>query len=185
MPNKSASVTLTLKITSFIVRLLLNIIFYILVVIMIVSFSKKAYEFTYQLYGPVAVASEANAQRVILQIKKGDSSMDVASKLENLRAIKNKFSFYLKMKLEHYVIMPGTFELYTDMTYDEILAIITDYSASIIKEEDTEEEDGTSSGGDTTTPGHDTTASPGSDAGSDAGTEAGSETDGETGGGTQ
>lgn len=137
MPNKSASVKLTLKITSFIMRLLLNIVFYILVVILIIGFSKKAYEFTYQLYGPVAAASEENAQRVILQIKKGDSSMDVAKKLENLKAIQDKYSFYLKMKLEHYVIMPGTFELYTDMTYDEILEVISDYSASIIKEEDT------------------------------------------------
>lgn len=152
MANKSTTVKLTLKITSFILRLLLNTIFYILVVIMIINFSKMAYQFTYQLYGPVAVDSKANANRVILQIKKGESTMDIAKKLETLRAIKNKYSFYMKVKLQNDVIMPGTYELFTDMTYNEILAVITDYSASIIKDEDTGGTKGSTTGTPTVSP---------------------------------
>lgn len=137
MTNKSTTMKLTLKITSFIFRLLLNIVFYILVVIMIVNVSKMAYEFTYQLYGPDTVEPVGQGTPVVFQIKKGESSMDIASKLELNRVIKNKYSFYLKVKLNDYVIMPGTYEISTDMTYDEIITVITDYSASIIKTDET------------------------------------------------
>jgi UPF0755 protein len=134
MATKSTTVKLTLKITSFVLRLLLNIMFYILVVFLVINVSKKAYEFTYQLYGPDTV-DEAPGREIIFQIKKGESTMDVASKLELNLAIENKYSFYLKTKLQNLVIMAGTYIINSSMTYDEILAIITDYSASIIKEE--------------------------------------------------
>lgn len=136
MANKSTAVKLTLKITSFILRLLLNIIFYILVVVVIVNVSKMAYEFTYQLYGPDTVDAPGTGSPIIFQINKGESTMDIASKLEVNRAIENKYSFYLKAKFENKVIMPGMYQIATDMTYDEIFAVITDYTQSIIKEED-------------------------------------------------
>lgn len=151
MANKSTTVKLTLKITSFVLRLLLNIIFYTLVVIVIINASKMAFKFAYQLYGPDTVDAPGSGRRIILQIKKGDSSMDVAKKLQNVRAIKNEYSFYLKTKLQNYVIMPGTYELRSDMTYKEILAVITDYSASIVKEDDSGTEGTDSSGTDTGT----------------------------------
>ncbi|MDF2612194.1 MAG: hypothetical protein K0R92_3668 [Lachnospiraceae bacterium] len=113
----------------------MNIIFYVLVVILIINVSKKAYEFTYQLYGPDTVDA-APGRDIILQIKQGESSMDVASKLELNQAIDNKYSFYFKTKLQNLSIMPGTYEINSSMTYEEILAVITDYSASIVKDED-------------------------------------------------
>lgn len=134
MATKSTAAKLTLKITSFILRLLLNIMFYIVVVVLIINVSKKAYEFTYQLYGPATV-DEAPGREIIFEISKGDSSMDIASKLELNRAIENKYSFYFKIKLSEYVIMPGTYKINSSMTYDEILTIITDYSASLVQEE--------------------------------------------------
>ncbi len=139
MANKSTSMKLTLKITSFIVRMLLNIMFYIVIVIMIINVSKLAFDFTYQLYGPDRANPIGTGKELIFQIKKGETTMDVASKLELSQAIRNKYSFYLKTKLEDKVIMPGTYEISTDMTYDEILAIITDYSASIIKDDEVSE----------------------------------------------
>jgi UPF0755 protein len=136
MANKSTTVKLTLKITSFVLRLFLNIIFYILVVILIINVSKMAYAFTYQLYGPDTLDPVGSGRKIILQIKKGESTMDIASKLELNRAIKNKYSFWLKTKLQEYLIMPGTYEIYSDMTYKQILAVITDYSESLTHEED-------------------------------------------------
>ena len=136
MANNSAAFKLTLKVTSFIARLLLNIIFYILVVILIFNFSKTAFDFTYQLYGPVTVDRQGEGRQVSFQIAKGESTMDIAGKLEHNRVITNQYSFYLMIKLENSVIMPGTYELSTDMTYKEIIAVITDYSNSITKEED-------------------------------------------------
>lgn len=138
MATKSTAVKLTLKITSFIVRLLLNIIFYILVVFLIINFSKSAYAFAYQIYGPVTM-DEAPGREVIFQIKKGDSKMDIATRLQTYRVIENKYPFYLKTKLTEYVIMPGTYVINSAMTYEEILAVITDYSQSIVKDEDSEQ----------------------------------------------
>jgi UPF0755 protein len=151
MSNKSATLKLALKITSFVVRLLLNIIFYILVVILIINVSKMAFEFTYELYGPVTV-DKAPGREVIIQIKKGESTMDVASKLELNLAIKNKYSFWLKTKLENMSIMPGTYRINSSMTYKEILSVITDYSSSETQEDDAgTETDKTSSSNGTNT----------------------------------
>lgn len=136
MATNSTSTKVTLKITSFILRLLLNIIFYIIAIILIVNVSKMAYGFTYELYGPVS-AEAAPGRDIIFQIKKGESTMDIASKLQLNRAIVNKYSFYVKAKLQNLVIMPGTYNINSSMNYKEILNIITDYSASIIQEEDT------------------------------------------------
>lgn len=139
MATKSTSIKVTLKITSFILRLLLNIIFYIIAVIAIVNVSKKAFDFTYQIYGPVSVEA-APGREIIIQIKKGEGTMDVAKKLELRKAIVDKNSFYLKVKLQNLKIMPGTYVINSSMTYNEILDIITDYSASIIQEESMEDE---------------------------------------------
>ncbi len=139
MTNKSATMKLTLKVTSFIARLLLNVAFYILVIVLIINFSKIAYQFTYELYGPVTVAEKGKGTTIEFSIDKGESTMEVASKLEMSRVIENKYSFYLKTKLGSYVLMPGTYEISNDMTYNEILNVITDYSKSS-KTEDGEEE---------------------------------------------
>ncbi|HHV10284.1 MAG TPA: endolytic transglycosylase MltG [Clostridiales bacterium] len=138
MANKSATMKLTLKVTSFIARILLNVAFYTLVVVLIINFSKLVYDFTYQLYGPVTVSAEGEGTSVVFSIDKGESTMDVASKLEVSRLIKNKYAFYLKTKLGNHVIMPGAYELSTDMTYSEILGVITDYSNSIHSEKNSE-----------------------------------------------
>lgn len=137
MATKSTSAKATLKITSFIIRLLMNIMFYVLVVFLIVTISREAFQFTYELYGPVTVDEEPGRD-ILFQIKKGESSMEVASKLELYRAIGNKYSFFLKTKLENAQIMPGTYEINSSMTYDEILDIITDYSKSIVQDENAE-----------------------------------------------
>ena len=110
MATNSTSVKATLKITSFIIRLLMNIMFYVLVAFLIVNVSKQAFQFTYQLYGPVAVEKEPGRD-LIIQIKKGESTMDIASKLEVNRVIVNKYSFYVKTKIEDDTIMPGTYEI--------------------------------------------------------------------------
>jgi UPF0755 protein len=128
----------------------MNIVFYILVVILIINVSKYAYVFTYQLYGPDAV-DPAPGRDIIVQIKKGESSMDIASKLALTHTIENKYSFYMKTKLQNFSIMPGTYEINSSMTYSEILAIITDYSASIVKDEETDTEAGTTDTTDTET----------------------------------
>lgn len=123
MASKSTSQN-TLKILSFIIRMLLNIIFYIAVIYFIAKISQLTYNFTYQIFGQVT-KEEAPGRDVEIGIKKGESTMNVASKLEVNRVIVNKYSFYVKAKLKKYVIMPGVYTVNTSMTYDEIFSIIT------------------------------------------------------------
>ena len=134
MAGKSTSMKVTFKVVSFILRLLLNIVLYILVIMLIVTASRKAYNFAYQLYGPVTV-DEVPGREKPIQIRQGEGTMDVASKLELNRLVVDKNSFYVKAKFQDAIIIPGTYMLNTSMTYDEILDIITDYSKSIIQEE--------------------------------------------------
>ena len=150
MSDKSTSVKVTLKVSSVILRMLLNIVFYSLVVIAVIYVSKQAFNFTYQLYGPVTV-DEAPGRVIRIQIKKGDSTMDVATKLELNRAIVNKYSFLFKTKLQGLSIMAGSYEINSSMTYDEILDIITDYSKSYIQEEVTESDENKETGENTDT----------------------------------
>lgn len=139
MASSSTGFKITFKITSFILRLLLNIIFIVLVAVCVIYGSKAAYNFTYQLYGPVTVDREPG-RKVYIEISKGESTMEVARKLELYRVIENKYSFYVKAKLQKEVIMPGKYEVNSSMTYDEILDVITDYSKSLVQTEQPETE---------------------------------------------
>ncbi len=124
MTSKPTTARLVLKITSFILRLLLNILFYTIAVILIVRASNITYDFCYQIFGQVTVSQEPGRD-IKFQVNKGESTMNVASKLEINSIIVNKYSFYVKAKLKKHTIMPGTYTLNTSMTYDEIFAIIT------------------------------------------------------------
>ena len=132
--GKSASTSLILKVTNAILRVLLNIIFYTAVVYVIVTASKYVYSFSYQVFGSVPAAEEPGKD-IDFQIAKGESTMDIANKLEFNGLIVNKYSFYVKTKLKDYNIYPGTFILNTSMDYDDILTEITDQKNSIVKEE--------------------------------------------------
>lgn len=124
MTSKPTTAQLVFKISSFILRTLLNVLFYTVIVIVTIRACKIAYDFSYQVFGQVA-ASEEPGRDVEIQIKKGESTMNIASKLDLNKVIVNKYSFYLKAKLKGHNLMPGTYILNTSMTYDEIFTIIT------------------------------------------------------------
>lgn len=137
MSTKTANVKIALKIASFILRLTLNTLFYVLVIYLVVQLSTEAYSFSYQIFGNVAVDEAPGREREI-QIRKGESTMSVANKLEVTHMVKNKYAFYLKVKLKEVSIMPGTYLLNSSMTYDEILDVITDQANSLEPEESLE-----------------------------------------------
>lgn len=133
MASKSAKTKFILNIISFVLHILLNIIFYAIVILVIVRFSTVAYNFAYQIYGNVAV-DESPGRDVTVQIKKGESTMALARKLEYSRVILNKDSFYIRAKLsidKNQPILPGTYLLNTSMNYEQIIAVITDANANI------------------------------------------------------
>jgi UPF0755 protein len=135
------------------VRILLNfalgiltigiaVIFYAVVVYGIKKAANYSYDFAYQLFGNTTVEA-APGRDVKVTILKGESSMNIASKLEDAKLVTSKYSFYLKLKMKDYEIMPGTFELNTSMTYDDILQVITDYGQSIDAETTVEDVEST------------------------------------------
>ncbi len=135
------------------VRILLNfalgiltigiaVIFYAVVVYGIKKAANYSYDFAYQLFGNTTVEA-APGRDVKVTILKGESSMNIASKLEDAKLVTSKYSFYLKLKLKDYEIMPGTFVLNTSMTYDDILKVITDYGQSIDAETTVEDVEST------------------------------------------
>lgn len=132
--GRSTSTSLILKITNAILRVCLNIIFYAAVIWVIITASRYVYSFSYQMFGSVPAAEEPGKD-IDFQIASGESTMDIANKLEFNGLILNKYSFYLKTKLKDYNIYPGTYILNTSMDYDDILTEITDQKNSIVKEE--------------------------------------------------
>lgn len=135
--SNTTTAKLVFKVTSSLVRMFLNILFYIIVVMLVIKAGTLTYGFAYQIFGSVSAEAEPGRD-VEFQIKKGESTMDVANKLEVSKLIVNKYSFYLKTKLKESNIMPGTFVLNTSMDYDEVLETITDLNNSIAEEETVE-----------------------------------------------
>ncbi len=116
----------------------INVIFYVFVFNKISDIADTSYDISYRVFGDEP-AGTGEGKPVKVQILKGESSMNIASKLEDAKIIPDKYSFYLKLKLKDYEIMPGTYELNTSMTYNEILDVITTYSNSVDEEKSVEE----------------------------------------------
>ena len=133
MAQKSDGAKIAIDVFGFILHLLLNIIFYAVVIFVIYKVGMTAKDFCYQVFGAYTMDAEPGINMEIV-IEDGASTMEVAAALEQYRVIPNRYSFYLKVQLMGYKIMAGTYILNTAMTYDEILDQITDYANSIVQE---------------------------------------------------
>jgi len=116
----------------------INIIFYVFVFNKVSDLADRSYDISYRVFGEESL-TEGKGRDVRVTILKGESTMNIASKLEDAKIIPDKYSFYLKLKLNEYEIMPGTFVLNSSMSYNEILGIISSYSQSVDKEQSVEE----------------------------------------------
>lgn len=134
MGQKGSSTRIIMDIVGFILHLLLNIIFYAIVIFAIYKVGTMAKDFCFQVFGDETMDAPPGIN-VEITIKEGASTMEVASALEMNRVIPNRYSFYLKVQLMDYKILAGTYILNTSMTYDEILGQITNYANAIVQEE--------------------------------------------------
>ena len=133
MAQKNDGAKIAIDVIGFILHLLLNIVFYAVVIFAIYKVGTTAKDFCYQVFGDYTMdaAPGINAE---ITIEDGASTMEVAAALEQYRLIPNRYSFYLKVQLMRYKILAGTYILNTSMTYDEILSQITNYANSIVQE---------------------------------------------------
>ena len=123
--------TATLRIVRLVLLVILNIIVYALIILGVGKLCTTTYQFTYQVFGDTIVDPPPGLD-VEFVINKGETAMSLATKLEQNRLVKNKYSFYIRARLvvsDKKPIMPGKYLLNSSMTYDEILEIITNYSA--------------------------------------------------------
>ena len=122
--RKSKAGRYVISMSSDIIRLFIDILFYVLVAFAIVKLSLYAKSFCYQVFGNVQVDDYEHGVEKDILIELGDSTRDVGKRLEREGIIVNEFSFYIKVKINKLNIMPGTYKLRTDMNYNEILDII-------------------------------------------------------------
>ena len=99
---------------------------FVLVIVMLISkYSKLAYDYGYHIFNQVPVSS-GTGRTVSVTIKSGDSASDIADKLAAVGLITDKRLFKLQEKFSDYHGMeaPGTYELSTSMTPEEMLQIM-------------------------------------------------------------
>ncbi|WP_310604128.1 endolytic transglycosylase MltG [Anaerosporobacter sp.] len=142
MASRSQASRIILGISSFVIHVLLNILFYVIVVMLITKYSGVAYDFAYQVFGEVSyVEAGEHVKDVTITIQKGESTMSVARKLVMNRVIENEYSFYLRAKLFQSNIKTGKYKVNASMTYGEILDVISNYDNNLDKDSDNLDKD--------------------------------------------
>lgn len=138
--RKSQAGKYVISMSNGIVRLFIDLLFYVIVAYAIYKLSIYAKSFSYQLFGSVQVDDYDHAVEKDILIELGDSTRDVGKRLERDGIIVNELSFYIKVKINKLNIMPGTYKLRTDMNYDEILNIIAVSTEKLEEEEELPDE---------------------------------------------
>ncbi|WP_029231834.1 endolytic transglycosylase MltG [Butyrivibrio sp. VCB2006] len=102
-----------------------KIAFVIIVIMLISRYSKLAYEYGYHIFNQVPVSS-GTGRTVTVTIASGDSANTIADKLASVGLITDKNLFKLQEKFSDYhgLEAPGTYELSTSMTPEEMLQIM-------------------------------------------------------------
>ena len=102
-----------------------KVAFVLLIVMLISKYSKVAYDYGYHIFNQVPVSS-GTGRTVSVTIKSGDTASDIADKLAAVGLITDKRLFKLQEKFSDYHGMeaPGTYELSTSMTPEEMLQIM-------------------------------------------------------------
>ena len=103
-----------------------KIVFVIIVVMLIMRYSKLAYNYGYHIFNQTAVSSGAG-RTVSFTVGSGDSAATIAEHLSSVGLITDKTLFRLQERFSEYhgKEKPGTYELSTAMTPDEMLAIMS------------------------------------------------------------
>lgn len=103
--------------------LLLNLIFYVVVVLGAVELCKVSYSFANEVFGEV-MAEAPPGRDIEFRINESDDMLTIAKNLEKEGIVANAYSFYIRLKFSlsvKSVVVAGDYTLNTSMTYEEIL----------------------------------------------------------------
>ena len=127
-----------------------KVVFVIVVVMLISKYAKLAYSYGYQIFNQSAVSS-GTGRTVSFTVKSGDDVDTIADNLAGLGLIKDKTLFKLQERFSEYheKEKPGTYELSTSMTPEEMLTVMSggqDAAGDEAGQDSAEEEAGQESG---------------------------------------
>ncbi|MBO6196497.1 MAG: endolytic transglycosylase MltG [Butyrivibrio sp.] len=114
------------KITLGFLDLAVKAAFVIIVIMLISKYAKLAYSYGYQIFNQSAVSS-GTGRTVSFTVGSGDDVDTIADNLAGLGLIKDKTLFKLQERFSEYheKEKPGTYELSTAMTPEEMLTIMS------------------------------------------------------------
>lgn len=105
---------------------MVKIVVVAVVVMFVYRFSVTAYDFGFRLFSeePMTLGEGVN---ISITVQEGESVREVADNLEENGLIRDAGIFYVQEKLSDYrgKISPGTYELNTSMTSEEMLEIMS------------------------------------------------------------
>ncbi|MCR5670019.1 MAG: endolytic transglycosylase MltG [Butyrivibrio sp.] len=105
---------------------IVKVAFVVVVVMLISKYAKVAYSYGYHIFNQQAVSS-GTGRTVTFTVGKGDSVGTIADNLASVGLItdKNLFKLQERFSENHGKEQPGTYELSTSMTTEEILDVIS------------------------------------------------------------
>ena len=103
-----------------------KIVFIIIVIMLISRYSKVAYNYGYHIFNQTAVSS-GTGRTVTFTVREGDSVSKIAENLSSVGLITDKTLFTLQDRFSefHGMEQPGTYELSTAMTPEEMITIMS------------------------------------------------------------
>ncbi|RKM58430.1 solute-binding protein [Butyrivibrio sp. X503] len=103
-----------------------KVAFVLLMIMLISKYSKLAYSYGYQIFNQKPVSTGAGRE-VTVTISEGDGAKTIGSKLAGAGLITDKKLFFLQERFSEYHGMekPGTYELSTTMTPEEMIIIMS------------------------------------------------------------
>ncbi|MCX4268350.1 MAG: aminodeoxychorismate lyase [Lachnospiraceae bacterium] len=113
------------KIASAEIAVSLKMIVAVLVAVMLVQTSQKAYDFGLQIFHPEPV-SQQPGKDIIVIVEEKDSDLEVAKRLESKGLILDAYVFFIQAKLYKADLYAGTYTLNTSMTSEEMLKLISE-----------------------------------------------------------
>lgn len=113
------------KIAAAVISISLKMIVAVLVAVMLMQTSQRAYQFGLQVFHPEPVSQQPGKDMIVI-VEEKDSDLEVAKRLESKGLISDAYVFLIQAKLYKAKLYAGTYTLNTSMTSEEMLKIISE-----------------------------------------------------------